>query len=48
VVTVMVDLNIAVLTGTVFFYAAKYFWKISDVEPDFEEVSSQEAKLITS
>jgi sulfate permease, SulP family len=48
IVTVMVDLNIAVLTGTIFFYAAKYFWKINDVEADFEEVSSREAELITS
>jgi len=48
IVTVAVDLNIAVLTGTIFFYAAKYFWKINDAEPDFEEVSVQEAKLITS
>jgi SulP family sulfate permease len=48
VVTVVVDLNIAVITGTLFFYLARYFWKIRDVEPDFEQVSSEEAKLITS
>jgi SulP family sulfate permease len=47
VMTVLVDLNIAVLTGTIFFYISKYFWKIQDVESDFEQVSEQEAKLIT-
>lgn len=47
VVTVMVDLNIAVITGTVFFYLSKYFWKINDVESDFEQVSDQEAKFVT-
>jgi MFS superfamily sulfate permease-like transporter len=47
VVTVVIDLNIAVISGTVFFYIAKYIWKIRDVEPDFEEVSAQEAKFIT-
>jgi len=48
VVTVMVDLNIAVITGTVFFYISKYFWNVTDVEHDLEQESEQESKLITS
>jgi SulP family sulfate permease len=47
VVTVLIDLNIAVISGTVFFYVSKYFWKIQDVESDFEQISEQEAKFIT-
>src|SRR5688572_355903 len=47
VMTVMVDLNIAVISGTIFYYIGKYFWKIQDVEPDFEQISEHEAKLIT-
>lgn len=47
VVTVLVDLNIAVISGTILFYIAKYFWKIVDVEPEFKEVSEQESKLAT-
>ena len=38
VITVVVDLNIAVLTGTFLFYIARYFWKINDVEPDLEKI----------
>jgi SulP family sulfate permease len=45
--TVLVDLNIAVISGTVFFYIARHLWKIQDVEPNFEEISPQEAKFIT-
>ena len=48
VITVIIDLNIAVVSGTVFFYLAKYFWKVQDVESDFEQVSEREAALITS
>lgn len=47
VVTVLVDLNIAVVSGTIFFYVSKYFWKIQDVESDFEQISETEAKFIT-
>jgi MFS superfamily sulfate permease-like transporter len=47
VITVLIDLNIAVLSGTVFFYLAKYFWKVQDVESDFEQVSEREAALMT-
>jgi sulfate permease, SulP family len=48
VMTVVIDLNIAVVSGTVFFYLSKYFWKVQDVESDFEQVSEPEAELITS
>ncbi len=41
-VTVIVDLNVAVVSGTILYYVAKYFWKIKDVEPDFQEISEQE------
>jgi SulP family sulfate permease len=48
VVTVLVDLNTAVISGTAFFYIAKYFWDVRDVEPDVEAVAEEEAKLVTS
>jgi SulP family sulfate permease len=48
VVTVLVDLNTAVISGTVFFYIAKYFWDVRDVEPDVEAIVEQEPKLATS
>lgn len=47
IVTVVIDLNIAVLSGTALFYISRYLWKISDVEPDFQEVSEREVKLAT-
>lgn len=47
VVTVLVDLNTAVISGTILFYIARYFWQISDVEPDFEQVSEREAAMAT-
>lgn len=47
IITVMVDLNIAVITGTILFYVGKYFWNVSDAEADLDQVSEQEAKLIT-
>jgi SulP family sulfate permease len=47
IVTVLIDLNVAVISGTVFFYVSKYFWKIQDVESDFDQISEQEAKFIT-
>ncbi len=47
VITVLIDLNIAVLTGTAFFYISKYFWKVQDVESDFEQISEAEGELIT-
>lgn len=37
VVTVLVDLNIAVITGTVMFYIARRFWAMEDVEADLGE-----------
>lgn len=42
VITVLVDLNVAVLTGTVLFYLAQHFFGAVDVEADFAEVHSQE------
>ncbi|MBX2966758.1 MAG: SulP family inorganic anion transporter [Cyclobacteriaceae bacterium] len=47
IVTVLIDLNIAVISGTVFFYIGKYFWGIVDIEPDFQEISEKERKLAT-
>lgn len=37
IVTVLVDLNIAVITGTIMFYLARRFWKMEDVEADLGE-----------
>jgi sulfate permease, SulP family len=48
VMTVVIDLNIAVVSGTILFYLSKYFWKVRDVESDFEQVSEPEAEFITS
>lgn len=47
VVTVFIDLNVAVISGTIFFYVARHIWKIQDVESDFEQISEREAKFIT-
>lgn len=46
-VTVLIDLNIAVVSGTLLFYTAKHLWGIADVESDFQEISEQERKLVT-
>ena len=46
-ITVFVDLNIAVLTGTVLYYGLKYFLNTKDAESDLSEVSEHESKLIT-
>lgn len=42
IVTVLIDLNVAVFTGTIFYYLAKRFWKFIDVEDDFSQVESDE------
>lgn len=47
VITVVIDLNVAVITGTLLFYLVRVFWKFKDVEADLEEISYQEAKTIT-
>lgn len=39
-ITVVVDLNIAVFSGTALFYIGKKFFGITDAESDFEEVHS--------
>jgi SulP family sulfate permease len=41
-ITVMIDLNVAVFTGTLFFYLARYLFKMQDVEEDFSVVESNE------
>ena len=46
-ITVFVDLNIAVLTGTLLYYGLKFFLKTQDAESDLSEVSEHESKLIT-
>ncbi len=42
IITVLVDLNAAVLTGTVLFYLAQHFYGVVDVESDFSVVHSEE------
>ena len=37
IVTVLVDLNIAVISGTIMFYLARRFWKMEDVAADLSE-----------
>lgn len=37
VVTVLVDLNSAVISGTIMFYLARRFWSVEDVEADLSE-----------
>jgi SulP family sulfate permease len=45
-ITVLVDLNIAVLSGTALFYICKFFWeKVTDVEHDFQNVTTQKEAL---
>jgi len=46
-ITITIDLNVAVVSGTILFYIGKYFWNVQDVESDFEQISDQEVKLIT-
>lgn len=41
VVTVLIDLNIAVISGTILYYTARYFWKINDIESDFADVDEE-------
>jgi len=40
-VTVIVDLNVAVITGTIMFFIAKKYWGIVDAEDDFSKVDSE-------
>jgi SulP family sulfate permease len=46
--TVIINLNIAVITGTLFYYLAKRLWQIEDAEADLTEVSERERKLVTN
>lgn len=41
-VTVFVNLNVAVIAGTILFYVGKKFWGFVDCEADFSEVHSTE------
>ena len=42
VVTVIIDLNVAVVTGTIMFFIAKKYMGITDAEEDFANVESEE------
>lgn len=37
IITVIIDLNMAVITGTILFYIARYLWKITDVDHDLQQ-----------
>lgn len=45
--TVLIDLNVAVIAGTLLFYLAKYVWQLEDVTPQFQEESESERKFVT-
>ncbi|MBK8624208.1 MAG: SulP family inorganic anion transporter [Saprospiraceae bacterium] len=40
-ITVFIDLNVAVVTGTIMFFIAKKYLKITDAEDDFSKVESE-------
>ena len=40
-VTVFIDLNVAVVTGTIMFFIAKKYMSITDAEEDFSVVESE-------
>lgn len=42
IITVIIDLNVAVISGTIFFYLAKKYFKISDAEDSYEIVDSED------
>jgi sulfate permease, SulP family len=42
IVTVIIDLNVAVITGTILFYVSKRLKLMQDVEADFSDVVSEE------
>jgi len=42
VLTVVIDLNVAVITGTILFYSGKHFLGMVDAESDFAEVRNDE------
>ncbi|MFT5780176.1 MAG: SulP family sulfate permease [Crocinitomicaceae bacterium] len=42
VITVVIDLNVAVISGTILFYIAKRFFGMVDAEEEFEEVHGNE------
>jgi SulP family sulfate permease len=42
IITVVIDLNVAVFVGTVLFYLGRKYMKITDAESDFTEVESED------
>ncbi|PKP47327.1 MAG: hypothetical protein CVT95_05790 [Bacteroidetes bacterium HGW-Bacteroidetes-12] len=42
IVTVIIDLNVAVFSGTILYYLAKKFMNFKDAEDDFSQVNSEE------
>jgi SulP family sulfate permease len=48
VVTVVFDLNAAVITGTIFYYLIRYFLKIQDVESEIVDIGEEDKKTITN
>ena len=40
-ITVFIDLNVAVVTGTILFFLAKKYMGITDAEDDFSKVESE-------
>lgn len=46
--TVIIDLNFAVISGTILFYLFKKLISIEDVEAEFEEISEEEQETITA
>jgi MFS superfamily sulfate permease-like transporter len=47
IVTVIIDLNVAVISGTILFYLVKYFWSVRDAETDFSDISAYELNQIS-
>ena len=47
VITVILDLNIAVISGTILFYVVKYFWNVRDAETEFSDISTYELNQIS-
>lgn len=47
-VTVLVDLNAAVISGTIIYYIVRYFSKIQDVESDIVDIGEEDKKTITN
>lgn len=48
IITVLVDLNTAVVSGTILYYISRYFFKTKDVEEELTEVGEEDQKLVTN